>query len=198
MSLENEIEDIYKSFSTSLKTSIKKARNSKIHISRIESEQEIKDFADVYVEMCNSRSINLISRNEIIKQCLFAIQNDNGFVLKAMIDDKIIGGGVFVYNKEKTTYLFGASSPNHKKLPISHLVLFEAIKISKNLKKSVFDLGGYTFFAIETEQAYGINKFKFNFSSRIVFYPRKIIIVNSKFKNSIYKIYMSVIRMVKK
>ena len=197
LNLENEIEEIYKSFSTSLKTSIKKARNSNINISLIESEQDIRDFADVYVEMCKSRGIQLISHTEIIDQCLFAMQNNNGFLLKAMIDDKIIGGGVFVYNKEKTTYLFGASSPNHKKLPISHLVLFEAIKISQNLNIKVFDLGGYTFFANENDQAFGINKFKLNFSNRIVFYPRKLIIVNSKFKNAFFKLYMQLIKMIK-
>jgi lipid II:glycine glycyltransferase (peptidoglycan interpeptide bridge formation enzyme) len=187
LSLNKTIEEIYDSFSGSLKTSIKKARNSKVIVSAISSEKDIEEFSMIYEKMCFSRKIHLNHKNEISEQCRFALQNNNGFILKSMIDDKMIGGAIFITHKEKTVYMCGASDPDCKKIPSMHLLLFEAIKEAKSLGNDFFDLGGYTIHCAPNDQAIGINQFKFNFTSNIIYYTKRIIIVFNPVFNFISK-----------
>jgi len=190
--LRAPINNIYENFTSVLKKNIKSAINKQVQVSEIFTQNEIREFAAVYSKMCIHRNITLYSYEEIIGLCNFALKENNGFLLKSSIKGKMMGGGIFINQGKKTVYMIGATDPEFKKIPLSHLVLYEAIKISQQKEQETFDMGGVSYSAQKGEQADAINQFKLNFSSNYVFYAKKINVIFRPFLNKIIAMALKV------
>ena len=177
INLHQSIDDIHSNFTSDLKKNIKRAINKHVEVSEMKTQNEIAEFALVYSRMCAHRNITLYSAHEIVGFCNFILDENNGFLLKSCVQGKIVGGGIFINQGNKTVYTIGATDPELKKTPLSHLILFEAIKISQQKGQKIFDMGGYNYFAKQGEQADAINQFKLNFTPNYVFYAKKINVV---------------------
>jgi lipid II:glycine glycyltransferase (peptidoglycan interpeptide bridge formation enzyme) len=86
----------------------------------------------------------------------------------------VLGGIVFVYQGITVRALKGASDDEKRNLPINHLVLYEAIKLSKMNGFKYFDLWGYNHFADENNHVYHINFFKKGFGGYYTFFAKKM------------------------
>jgi len=186
--LDKTIDDIYADFKKVLKKNIKSAINKNVVVELVETESDVIKFSKIYKKMCEERNIHLYSQESIINICLTIIKSKKGFVLKGVYEGNIIGGGIFVDEGSKITYLCGASDSEYRKIPTNHLVLFEAIKESKKKNKQFFDLGGIDFFAKENSPKYFINQFKLGFSSSYVFYSPEIEITYNRLYHFLYDI----------
>jgi len=191
--LHQPLDNIYANFSSVLKKNVKSAINKHVQVSEIMTQSEIAEFAVVYSKMCINRNITLYSYDEIIDLCNFVLNdNSNGFLLKSCIEGKMVGGGVFINQGEKTVYVIGATDPEFKKIPSSHLILFEAIKVSQKKGQQTFDMGGFSYFTKQGEQADAINQFKLNFTSDYVFYAKKIKVIFRPLLNKIVEMALKV------
>lgn len=170
--LTKTIDEIQKDFANVLTKNIRSAINKNVVVRLAVLEKEIKDFASLYMKMGNKRGTIHYTETYLFDLCKFLIKTQNGFLLCSFVDEKMIGGGLFIHQGGKTEYQIGATDPDFKKIPASHLVLFEAIKHAKATGKKIFDMGGIGFYATPAEQIYNINQFKENFSKNYVFYTK--------------------------
>lgn len=172
---DNSIDSIYDSFSTILKKNIKSARNKNVCVKEIEF---IDDFNSLYEKMCEEKSINNSKRIDLYRMFSFVKKNNCGFALGAYNDEGVLMGGVLIIEHcHKAEYLIGASSSNYRKIPISHLCLFEAIKKAKKDGMEFFDMGGYNYYSKEGDEYFSINQFKKNFTKEMVLSPQRITLV---------------------
>lgn len=72
-----------------------------------------------------------------------AIKNKNGFLVYALDNNIMIGGGFFQYSKDEAIYGTGAYLENYKKFSIGHIIQFEAIKYMTQKKLKWYKLGVY-------------------------------------------------------
>ncbi len=177
--LSQPIEKIQKEFTSDLSKNLKKAVNKNVKVRLVVIDEEIKEFASLYMKMGNKRGTIHYTETYLFKLCKFLIETQNGFLLCSFVDEKMIGGGLFINQGDKTEYQIGATDPDFKKIPSSHLVLFEAIKYAKETDKKIFDMGGIGFYATPADQIHNINQFKENFSKNYVFYT-KVLYVDMK------------------
>jgi len=89
-------------------------------------------------------------------------------------DNEILGGAVFAYQGVSVRYLLSASDPDRRDLPISHLIVYEAIERAKSLHFKFFDFWGYNHFALPTDQIYLVNRFKHGFGGYFTFMMKKM------------------------
>src|ERR1043165_9149037 len=170
--LDQSIVQIQAGFATVLSKNIRSAINKNVVVRLVSSEEEMKQFAALYMKMGSQRGVIHYTEEYISQLSQFFYSTGNGFLLCAFVDDKMIGGGLFVNQGNMAVYLIGATDPDSKKIPSSHLVLFEAIKFAKAAGKKIFDMGGIGYYAKPGEQIYSINQFKENFTKNRVFYTK--------------------------
>ena len=153
----------------------------------IEDESEIVNFASIFDKLYNRRKIkpqwNSTSETFIYwykilyfykKAIWTGVYND---------EEKMIGAILFINEGERLICQFGASDPDYRKFPISHLCIHEVIKYAKNNNFKYLDLGGYDMDATPSDQTYNINIFKKHFGGKLVSsYPNMNIALNKPLK----------------
>jgi len=192
INLNQSFEEIEKSFSTNHKRSIKKAQKEELFVAQLVSSDHLNQFAAIYVQMHKERNIVLPIQdpnktfNELA--CFFK-DNENGMFLGVFDSSQSLLGAIALsFEGQKAFYLFGASDPSMRKLPILHLAFYEALKIAKERKLSYFDFGGYNHDVDDTSQVYQINRFKQGFGGEFVHYPLQLQLTGNRLVFGAYKI----------
>lgn len=199
--LENSIEEIYSKIRKGHKSDIKKAVKLGLTVDNIKNKEELESFFEVYSKMCKARNIEegeLTAKNinEIFK---YLINNNKGQILIVKdTDNTILGGAILVYQGISVRYYKGASDPGKRDLPISHLVLYEAVRESKIKGFKYFDFWGYNHFADEKDQVYYINHFKKGFGGYYTFFAKKMNINLIPYGYNIYKSLLFVRNILRK
>lgn len=188
--LEKSIEEIYGNFRKGHKSDIKKAVKLGLTVSSVKNTDDLDSFFGIYSKMCKARKIDegeLTSKNigEIYN---YLIKNNKGQILLVKgADNIILGGAIFVYQGISVRYYKSASDPDKRDLPLSHLVLYEAIKESKISGFRYIDFWGYNHFANEKDQVYYINHFKKGFGGYYTFFAKKMNISLVPYGYNIYR-----------
>ncbi len=65
----------------------------------------------------------------------FLTLNKNAKLLLAKIDDVVVAGGVFIFDKDVSIYYYGASTsdPKYRNLMAPYLLQWEAIQVAKKI-----------------------------------------------------------------
>jgi hypothetical protein len=195
--LDQDVETIFKNFSSGHKGAIKKALKLNTVVRQVESKNDIKELAKVFHKMELYRKINSYSIEFIESQFIriydFLKKKEKGFVL-VVIDDSgvIIGGTINIFQGKGIRYFKGAADPDRRDIPIMHTAIFEGIKIAKSLGFQYFDLWGYNHYVGKNDQVYNINLFKKGFGGEFIFYPKIMNIQLLPFGRFIYNTTMTV------
>jgi lipid II:glycine glycyltransferase (peptidoglycan interpeptide bridge formation enzyme) len=173
--LNKDIELILKEFAPNHKGSIKKAIKEGLTTKILHEPEEIIEFAKNYSAMYKARKLT-INEDECVKSFLeiavFFDKYKKGYFLGVMNSTNELIGGVIIINQGTTAlYSKGYSDIKHRQLPISHIGLFEAMKIAQKEDRTIFDFGGYNFLVDENDQITKVNFFKSGFSKDFLFYP---------------------------
>ena len=89
-------------------------------------------------------------------------------------DGIMIGGIIAVYQGKTVRMYKGASDPERRDIPISHLLVYEIIQRAKNDNFKYLDLWGYNHFVDKNDQVYNINTFKRGFGGECTFFAKKM------------------------
>lgn len=193
--LNESIEEIWGKFSKGHKSSIKKAKKTGITVLAASSASEISSFLEVYHRMCRSRNISEHTPREIEGICSYLTSHNLGTLLLAYSpENKILGGAVFAYQGVSVRYLLSASDPDVRDLPISHLIVYEAIERAKLQLFKYFDFWGYNHFALPSDQIYLVNRFKHGFGGYFTFLMKKMNISLVPYGFFLYKMYNKIKR----
>ncbi|MEO9146701.1 MAG: GNAT family N-acetyltransferase [Ginsengibacter sp.] len=116
----------------------------------------------------------------------FIYNNNKGFIVYIFDGENLVGGLIIVHQGNTARVFKGATDPERRDIPISHIGLFEAIKQCKANGYLTLDLWGYNHFANKNDQVYSINEFKKGFSGYFTFFPKRINFILRPFN---YKVY---------
>ena len=100
-------------------------------------------------------------------------------VLMAYYDGKPISGVIPIFYGNKTWYLYGASSNQHRNLMPNYLLQWEMIKMAIARHDDVYDFRGVSGVVDENHPQYGLYRFKKGFGATFtefigeVYYPFK-------------------------
>jgi lipid II:glycine glycyltransferase (peptidoglycan interpeptide bridge formation enzyme) len=188
--LEQSIDEIYGKIRKGHKSDIKKAAKLGFTVDVVKSDDELTAFFEIYAKMCRARNIDEgeLSSTNIGKIYNYLNKNNKGSILIVKDPEQnILGGAIFVYQGISVRYYKGASDPDKRDIPVTHIVLWEAIKKAKADNFRYFDFWGYNHFANEKDQVYYINHFKKGFGGYYTFFAKKMNIDLFPFGTGIYK-----------
>lgn len=172
--IDSTDEELLKSFGDNHRQSIKKALKLELNTEILKLE-EVEDFNNQFCELYKKRGIDIsIAENlqKFTNLFHFFENNSKGFFMGVKQKNILIGGVCISHGNNVSFYLEGYSHPNYRKLPISHLVIYEAMKLSRDKGYNYFDFGGYALNTNKGDQLYNINQFKESFKGKLIRYPK--------------------------
>lgn len=92
-----------------------------------------------------------------------------------------LSGAIAVNNGKRFTYVYGASSDEHRELYPSYLMQWTMITAAHGRGNSVYDFGGVPFYHDETRREYGIYRFKKGFGGEVVSFAGQFVKVYRPF-----------------
>ena len=191
INLKAEVTSIEQNFSNHLKRNIRKGEKLELQIKEISSDYEIALFCEIHEKMSVKRDVFHYSKSDLKEIIDFIRNNNSGFLIGCYTKENVlIGGLIGLAQGNKLEYYIGATHPDYRHLPQSHLTHFLAIKKSKELGFSFYDFGGFGLNKTEEDQVFHINKFKLSFSNNIIEFVAPLEIRFSFIKKIIYLIYL--------
>ena len=108
-------------------------------------------------------------------------------LLMAYYEDKPISGVIPIFYGNKTWYLYGASSNEHRNLMPNYLLQWEMIKMAIARKNDIYDFRGVSGVVDEKHPQYGLYRFKKGFGATFTEFIGEIYIPFKPLTYSIYK-----------
>lgn len=178
--LNKSEEQIFEAFSQRLKRQVKRAVKYQLRAEVSESPEEYAKFVKVIYKMTDARRIVLYTDAYLQEVFKFITRHKMGYFMAAYTPENVmIGGLVLIRDGRKLHFWIGATDPEYKSLPQSHLTHYEAMKLARKTGCDYYDFGSYKFNATPDEQLYQVNSFKLEFGGRLHFHPRPFIMVTN-------------------
>ncbi|AWE06396.1 hypothetical protein DCE79_02905 [Lysinibacillus sp. 2017] len=160
-----EIEDIFRSFSTRVKTAIRAAKKSSVQIISSKESQYVDKFYEIYTELMNEKQTSdeyFFSKN-YIKDLLDC---DNVYLFNALTENnEIVGSSIFMLCDGIADYHLSATTNLGRMLNISHILIYKFAEYAKEQGAKKLYLGGGT----DNSSANSLLFFKKGFSKKM--YP---------------------------
>jgi hypothetical protein len=190
INLDESLDDIFKKIKHGHRNDIKKAINLGITCDVVKDKTELDYLFVIYSKMCKVRNIDTggLSKENIYEIYNYLIKNKRGQILIGKDKNNVVlGGEILFYQGISVRCWKGVSDPERRDIPTSHLLLYEAIKKSKNEKFKYFDFGGYNHFVDEKNHVFYINHFKKCFGGYFTFFAKKMNINLIPYGYNIYR-----------
>jgi hypothetical protein len=195
-------EEIFKGFSKGHKSDIKKALKNNIRVSECRSKEEFSAFCNIFSKMNRERGLGISEEenNRFLKNVFeYTMDRNKGKVLLVKNEvGNILGGIIIVFQGKSSRYFKGASDMAYRHLPILHLAIWEAIRMSRSAGFEQFDLWGYNHFVQEPDQVFFINKFKKGFGGEFTYYPKKMYFIYRPLMSGVFQIMKKVKKIITK
>ena len=108
-------------------------------------------------------------------------------LLMAYYDGKPISGVIPIFYGNKTWYLYGASSNEHRNLMPNYLLQWEMIKMAIARKDDIYDFRGVSGVVDESHPQYGLYRFKKGFGATFTEFVGEVYIPFKPITYSLYK-----------
>lgn len=148
------------------------------------TKEDLKDFHKIMIET-GARDGFIIRPLEYFEK-MYDCLGEHMKVLMAYYENKPISGVIPIFYGNKTWYLYGASSNEHRNLMPNYLLQWEMIKMAIARHDDIYDFRGVSGVVDENHPQYGLYRFKQGFGATFtefigeVYYP---------FKPLTYKLY---------
>ncbi|MBR0490649.1 MAG: peptidoglycan bridge formation glycyltransferase FemA/FemB family protein [Clostridia bacterium] len=186
-------EEIMAGFHQKWRYNIRLATKKGVEI-REGTREDIKDFHKIMVET-GARDDFIIRPLEYFERMYDNLAPDHMKVLMAYYDGKPISGVIPIFYGNKTWYLYGASSNQHRNLMPNYLLQWEMIKMAIARHDDIYDFRGVVGVVDESHPQYGLYRFKKGFGATFTEFIGEVNIV---FKPITYKLYKFTEKVYKK
>lgn len=149
------------------------------------SREDLKDFHRIMVET-GARDGFIVRSLAYFEKMYDCLAPNHMKLLMAYYEDKPISGVIPIFYGNKTWYLYGASSNEHRNLMPNYLLQWEMIKMALARKDDVYDFRGVSGILDENHPQYGLYRFKQGFGATFTEFLGEIYI---PFKPITYKLY---------
>ena len=147
--------------------------------------EDLKDFHKIMIET-GSRDGFIIRSLDYFEKMYDELAPKHMKLLMAYYEDKPISGIIPIMYGNKTWYLYGASSNQHRNLMPNYLLQWEMIRQAIQNKCDIYDFRGVSGVVDETHPQYGLYRFKKGFGATFTEFIGEIYI---PFKPLTYKLY---------
>ena len=149
--------------------------------------EDLKDFHRIMMET-GARDGFIIRPLEYFEKMYDNLAPDHMKVLMAYYEGKPISGVIPIFYGNKTWYLYGASSNEHRNLMPNYLLQWEMIKMAIARHDDIYDFRGVSGVVDETHPQYGLYRFKKGFGGKFTEFLGEIYIPYKPFTYKLYKI----------
>lgn len=147
--------------------------------------EDLKDFYKIMIET-GSRDGFIIRSLDYFEKMYDELAPKHMKLLMAYYEDKPISGIIPIMYGNKTWYLYGASSNQHRNLMPNYLLQWEMIRQAIQNKCDIYDFRGVSGVVDETHPQYGLYRFKKGFGAEFTEFIGE---VYWPFKPLTYKLY---------
>lgn len=147
---------------------------------------DLKDFHKIMVETGNRDGFITRPLQYFEKMYDNMVQQGHMKLLMAYYEGKPISGVIPIFYGNKTWYLYGASSNQHRNLMPNYLLQWEMIKMAIARKDDMYDFRGVSGVVDENHPQYGLYRFKKGFGAKFTEFIGEIYI---PYKPLTYKLY---------
>lgn len=148
--------------------------------------EDLKDFHKIMVET-GARDGFIIRPLSYFEKMYDSLAPNHMKLLMAYHEGKPISGVIPIMYGNKTWYLYGASSNNHRNLMPNYLLQWEMIKMAINNKSFVYDLRGVSGVVDENHPQYGLYRFKKGFGATFTEFIGEVYLPFKPLTYSVYK-----------
>ncbi len=154
-------DEVFKAFHSKTRYNVRLAGRKGVTIKE-GNKEDLKDFHKIMIET-GKRDGFMIRPLEYFEQMYDALAPEHMKVLMAYYEGKPISGVIPIMYGNKTWYLYGASSNEHRNLMPNYLLQWEMIKIAISRGDDIYDLRGVSGVVDENHPQYGLYRFKQGF-----------------------------------
>lgn len=168
--VESDTETQWRTLRRSTRTAINRARKADLEIRTRTATEDFQGFGSAFRIFANDRGIASIPQCELTRAHSFANNSPaHAFLLSAELDEEVLGQMLLLRCGQGLVYEHGwmANSAKSRKIPVMHLLLWEALEIARQAGMAELDLGGYW---VERGNDDPINHFKLGFSKTVRHY----------------------------
>jgi lipid II:glycine glycyltransferase (peptidoglycan interpeptide bridge formation enzyme) len=117
-------------------------KNKEIEILKSEKIEDLEEFNKIYQETAMRHNFVPFSFDYLKNEFLAFNEDKQILIILGKYKGEVISGGVFVFWQNIGFYHHGASSQKYPKIPVSYLMIWEAIKEAKNRGCEKFNFWG--------------------------------------------------------
>jgi len=138
-------------------------KNSDIRIEQSLELRDIEKFNQLYQETVDRHHFVPFSLEYLKNEFLAFLQNDQLSIFLGKYKNDLVSGGIFIFWQNIAFYHHGASSLRYPKIPVSYLLLWEAIREAKNRGCKKFNFWGIAPENQRNHPWHGLTLFKMGF-----------------------------------
>ena len=185
LDIKNKTEDeIFAGFHSKTRYNVRLAIKKGVEVKE-GTREDLKDFHKIMVET-GARDGFIIRPLSYFEKMYDEMAPEHMKLLMAYHDGKPISGVIPIFYGNKTWYLYGASSNEHRNLMPNYLLQWEMIKMALARKDDIYDFRGVSGVVDESHPQYGLYRFKKGFGATFTEFIGEIYI---PFKPLTYKLY---------
>ena len=186
LNIKNKTEDeIFSGFHPKTRYNVRLAIKKGVIIKE-GTKEDLKDFHKIMVET-GERDGFIIRPLSYFEKMYDELAPEHMKLLMAYYEDKPISGVIPIMYGNKTWYLYGASSNEHRNLMPNYLLQWEMIKMAISRKDDIYDFRGVSGVVDENHPQYGLYRFKKGFGATFTEFIGEIYIPFKPLTYSIYK-----------
>lgn len=186
INLQSPLDNLFKNFSYRVRHLIKtSSAKTKINIKNNPTASEIEEFYQVYRQ--GGLSKKFFTYSESAFRAFRESFKNNCFLCSVKsVDNKYLGGCVFVFEGKTVWYIFSALNENGRKLDAGYAMLWQGMGLLKNKGFEFLDLDGLydERYPDSFSGHQGYTEFKLHFRPEIVYFPK----IRVKYFNKIYRL----------
>ena len=186
LDIKNKTEDeIFAGFHSKTRYNVRLAIKKGVEVKE-GTREDLKDFHKIMVET-GERDGFIIRPLSYFEKMYDEMAPKHMKLLMAYHDGKPISGVIPIFYGNKTWYLYGASSNEHRNLMPNYLLQWTMIKEAIERKCDVYDFRGVSGVVDENHPQYGLYRFKKGFGATFTEFVGEVYIPFKPFTYSLYK-----------
>lgn len=142
LDLRPELNDLWNRMDSSCHRAIKKSQREAVQIRVAESEQDLRAFFEMHLKI-RKYKYSLLAQPFQFFQNIWRhfMEQQQGFLLLAVLGERIVAGDLFLQWKETLYYKFNASTPEALSVRPNDLLIWEGIQRARNRGLKYLDFG---------------------------------------------------------
>lgn len=188
-------DEIFKNFHSKTRYNVRLATKKGV-IVKEGTKEDLKDFHKIMVET-GARDGFIIRPLSYFEKMYDELAPNHMKVLMAYYEGKPISGVIPIMYGNKTWYLYGASSNEHRNVMPNYLLQWEMIKLAISRGDEIFDLRGVSGVVDKNHPQYGLYRFKQGFGAEFTEFIGEIYIPFKPFIYNMYKLSEKIFRNIR-